>query len=68
MTREKGLELQAFLEEYNADHLRLQNWKGEVWDVQLLTNPLEFTQNRRHDPDGANCAINLEFEGRKLSG
>jgi len=68
MTREKGLELQAFLETYNAEHLRLQNWKGEIWDVQLLTNPLEFTQNRRSDPDGANCAINLEFEGVKLSG
>jgi len=68
MTREKGLELQDFLETYNAEHLRLQNWKGEIWDVQLLTNPLEFTQNRRHDPNGANCAINLEFEGVKLSG
>jgi len=68
MTREKGLELQEFLELYNAEHIRLQNWKGEIWDVQLLTNPLEFTQNRRSDPDGANCAINLEFEGVKLSG
>jgi hypothetical protein len=68
MTREKGMELQAFLETYNAEHLRLHNWKGEIWDVQLMTNPLEFTQNRRFDPEGANCAINLEFEGVKLSG
>jgi len=68
MTRQKGLELEEFLTTYNAEHIRMQNWKGEIWDVQLLTNPLDFVQNRRHSPDGANVAINLEFEGVKLSG
>jgi len=68
LTRQKGLELEAFLNTYNHEHFIMQNWKGEIWDVQLLTNPLDFVQNRRHGPDGANVGINLEFEGVKLSG
>lgn len=67
MTRQKGLELQNFFEQHNGKHMKLQNWKGEVWDVQLLTNPLDFVQNRRDGPCGQ-VGINLQFEGSKISG
>jgi len=68
LAREKGLELQAFLTEFNGDLMRLQNWKGEIWEVHLMTNPVNFTQNRRHAPDGPNVGVNLQFEGVKISG
>jgi len=67
MTVQKGYELQAFFEEYVAEHMKLQNWKGEIWDVQLLTNPIEYVNNRRNGPVGQ-VGVNLQFEGIKLSG
>jgi hypothetical protein len=67
MTRVKGLELQSFFDNYNGQRMKLQNWKGEVWDVQLLTNPLDFVQNRRSAPTGQ-VGINLQFEGVRISG
>jgi len=67
MTRQKSLELENFIDNYNGEHIKLQNWKGEIWDVQLLTNPVDYTQNRRSAPVGQ-TGVNLQFEGVKLSG
>jgi len=68
LTREKGLELEAFLSAYNGDKISLQNWKGELWEVHLLTNPLSFVQNRRSAPGGPSVGVNLQFEGKKVAG
>ncbi len=67
MTRQKGLELEEFLTAYNGERIKLQNFKGEIWDVQLLSNPLDFVQNRRSAPVGQ-VGVNLQFEGVKISG
>jgi len=64
LSREKGLELQSFLDTYNGELFKLQNWKGEIWSVNLMTNPLNYTQNVR----GPNVGVNLQFEGTKISG
>jgi len=64
LTRAKGLELQAFLSAYNDNSIKLHNWKGEVWDTNLMTNPVNYTQNRK----GPNVGVNLQFEGSKISG
>jgi len=64
LTREKGLELQEFLASYNGERFKMQNWKGEVWDVNLVTNPINYVQNVR----GPNVGVNLQFEGVKISG
>jgi len=68
MTRDKGLELESFFIYHNSDTIKLTNWKGEIWRVYLITNPIDFNQPRR----GANCGptveVDLEFEGLKLSG
>lgn len=59
----KALELIEFCRYYNSDKIRLTNWKGEVWKVNLLTNPFDFVQTRRSGID-----IALELEGEKLYG
>jgi len=64
LSRAKGLELQSFLSTYNGNSIRLQNWKGEIWDTHLMTNPVNYTQNRK----GPNVGVNLQFEGERISG
>jgi hypothetical protein len=63
LEREKAIELLNFLKSYDSDKMRIINWKGEVWSVNLLTNPSDFVQTRRYGTD-----ISLEFEGVKLYG
>ncbi len=57
----KSLELLEFLRFYNSDLIRLTNWKGEVWKVNLLSNPIDLVQTRRFGTD-----ISLEFEGERI--
>jgi hypothetical protein len=64
----KGLELEEFFKYYNSSDIKLTNWKGEVWKVKLMSNPLDFVQTERYYPTGARTDINLEFEGVKLFG
>lgn len=68
MNRLKALELQAFCNSYNGADIKMINWKGELWKVKLITNPIDFVQTRRHEPGGARTDVNLEFEGVMLSG
>ncbi len=64
MTRAQSLELQDFLELYNADWMRFTNWKGEVWRVKLDQNPVVFSANKRDNQ----IDVHLTFDGTKLSG
>jgi len=68
LSRAKGLELKAFLEDHNGDTMWMQDWKGATWSVNLMTNPVSFVQNRRSAPNGPNVGVNLQFEGVKISG
>lgn len=68
LTRMKSLELEGFFSSNNSNKLRLQNWKGEIWDVYLMTNPIDFVQTGRESPTEDRTDVNLEFEGVKLYG
>lgn len=63
LERAKAVELLTFLKSYDSEKMKLTNWKGEVWEVNLLNNPSDFVQTRRYGTD-----IALEFEGEKLYG
>ncbi|KKM83661.1 hypothetical protein LCGC14_1307150 [marine sediment metagenome] len=68
LNRLKALEVEAFFDAYNGATIRMLNWKGEIWRVKLITNPLDFVQTRRAEPGGDRTDVNLEFEGVKLYG
>jgi hypothetical protein len=68
LDRYKAIELEEFFRAYNAASIKMMNWKGEIWNVKLLTNPIDFVQVRRAEPGGDRTDVNLEFEGVKISG
>lgn len=68
LDRLKGLELEAFFDAYNGTDIRMINWKGQIWKVKLITNPLDFVQTGRYGPNSDRTDINLEFEGVILNG
>ena len=63
LDRQKAVEVVEFFKYYNSDKIRLTNWKGEIWKVNLLTNPIDFVKTGRFRTD-----VSLEFEGIKLNG
>jgi hypothetical protein len=68
LDRDKSLEFINFVKKHNSDKMKLTNWKGEVWDVNFLTNPFDFVHTGRSAPCGNRTDINIEFEGVKLYG
>ena len=68
LNRMKALELEAFFDSYNGADIKMLNWKGEIWKVKLITNPVDFVQTRRAEPGGDGTDVNLEFEGVLLNG
>ena len=64
LTREKSLELIAFIEVYAGYHMRLINHLDEVWYVWLINDPSEFSSIQV----GEHNSVNLTFEGKKISG
>lgn len=65
LNERKGDELRAFTTTYSADDIKLQNWKGEIWRVKLITNPIEYSAAGRWGPVGDRIEVNLEFEGTR---
>ena len=70
LSRMKGLELRAFITAYFRARVRMQNHKGEVWEVYFLNNPFEFdaSDGARNAPGGEQITVVLEMEGVKISG
>ncbi len=68
LDRLKALSLQDFLDAYNGSHIKVQNWKGEIWKVKLINNPVDFVQTRRYAPGSDRTDVNLEFEGIQING
>lgn len=68
LDRMKSLELQEFINSYNGANIKMLNWKGELWRVKLLTNPVDFVQTGRYSPNSDRTDVNLEFEGVLLNG
>lgn len=66
LPREKGLELEYFCRSYQSVPIKLTNWKGEIWYVHIMTNPLDFVETTRYFPTSDRTDINLEFEGNRV--
>jgi hypothetical protein len=71
LTRNKGLELRAFIQSYFASKVRITDHNGRVWVGNLVNNPFEFDTDRRSAPAiapmprGERQRITLEFEGEE---
>lgn len=57
--RNKSLELEAFIELYLDNNIKLINHEDEIWNVVLTNNPFDFVGKLK----GEWMQIGLEFEG-----
>ena len=64
--RPMALNLRTFLETNIANIIDMQNWKGEVWKVQVTNNPVEFTAKSLFSNEGEKYEIELELKGIRL--
>ncbi len=69
MTRNKALELRAFVYAYFASIIKITDHNDRVWIGNFINNPFEFDTTDRGGPPinpmprGELVAIDLEFEG-----
>jgi hypothetical protein len=68
MRTDKALELKAFIDKHPADLMRMENFKGEIWQVRLMNDPFELVYDRSWKPCKEAVVITLELEGTKLYG
>lgn len=72
LSRNKGLELRAFLQAYFASKILATDHHGRRWAGFFVNNPFEFETERRAAPAiapmprGERQRITLEFEGEPL--
>lgn len=71
LTRNKGLELRAFIQSYFASKIKVTDHNDRVWIGHFVINPFEFDTPSRAAPAitpmprGENQVITLEFEGEE---
>jgi len=71
LTRNKGLELRAFIQSYFASQIKVTDHNDRVWVGHFVINPFEFDTPSRAAPAitpmprGENQVITLEFEGEE---
>jgi hypothetical protein len=71
LTRNKALELRAFITSYFASQIRATDHNGEVWVGNFVNNPFELDTPERGGPPiapmprGEVETIQIEFEGVK---
>ena len=69
LTRNKALELRAFIQAYFAQPMRITDHNNRVWVGNLVGNPFEFDTRERAAPAiapmprGETVLIELDFEG-----
>jgi hypothetical protein len=69
LTRNKGLELRAFIQSYFASVIRVTDHNGRTWVGHFINNPFEFDTPESARPAiaplprGELQAIQIEFEG-----
>jgi len=69
LTRNKGLELRAFIQSYFASKIYVIDHLGRTWVGNFMNNPFEFDTPERAAPArqgwprGEIQAIDIEFEG-----
>jgi hypothetical protein len=65
----KALELKAWYMTNNAKPVQIQNWRGEIWNVNVTTDEIELEQIGRFQGPGYNkTQVSLQFEGIKVAG
>ena len=73
LTRNKGLELRAFIQSYFASQIFITDHLSRSWVGYFMSNPFEFdTPERGYPPRqgwpvGEVQAISIEFEGVRIS-
>ena len=71
ITRNKGLELRAFIQSYFASQIKVTDHAGRVWIGHFTSNPFEFDTPTRAAPAiapmprGEYQTITIEFEGEE---
>jgi hypothetical protein len=69
MTRNKGLEVRAFVLAYFASKVRVTDHNGRIWVGNFTNDPFEFETTEKAGPSiggwpkGESQTITLEFEG-----
>ena len=69
LTRNKGLELRAFIQAYHSAMIRVTDHNGRIWVGNFVSNPFEFSASERSAPAlapmprGETIEITIEFEG-----
>ena len=72
VTRNKGLELRAFIQAYFASRWRVTDHQNQVWIGNLVGDPIEFDTPERAAPAispmprGEWQVVSIDFEGSKL--
>jgi len=73
LSRNKGLELRAFIQSYFASKILVTDHNGRKWIGNFMNNPFEFEIDRRSAPAiapmprGERQRITLEFEGEEIT-
>jgi len=71
LTRNKSLELRAFIQSYFASKIRITDHNDRVWLGHFVSNPFELSTESRAAPAiapmprGESVVITLEFEGEE---
>jgi hypothetical protein len=74
LTRNKSLELRAFIQSYFASVIRITDDSGRHWVGHFLNDPFEFTTSESARPAiapmprGELVSVSLEFEGTEMLG
>lgn len=69
LTRNKGLEVRAFIQSYFASSVKVTDHTGRIWIGKFVNNPFEFATPSRAAPAitpmprGETQTITIEFEG-----
>jgi len=72
LTRNKGLELRAFIQSYFASTIKVIDHNNRVWIGKFINSPFEFDTPSRAGPAiapmprGETQVITLEFEGVEM--
>ena len=73
LTRNKGLELRAFIQSYVASTILVTDHNGRTWSGNFVNNPFEFETDRRSAPAiapmprGERQRVTIEFEGEEIT-
>lgn len=63
----KSDELKLFLRDEINNPLKMIDWEGNYWNVKILSNSVDFTENRRWSPCGNAVDVTIEFVGTRYA-